>query len=201
MLSSQRLWPSECSRCVGLSSAPMRTSRIGHRSHLRQPGQDFDTQADPQSTRSASLPGTCWPLGGAAAAWTTARHFTPISRSTRRPARRLHGQVNGSWERGTTPLPAFASYKPNLPIAATCAAMATGGPGGGLLFGFTVVRNAVSTVVVARISSLILPIPEMRAHEMADLNAPPRSRYPKVTSAWSGGISLRRSASRIGDSL
>jgi len=49
--------------------------------------------------------------------------------------------------------------------------MATGGPGGGLLFGFTVVRNAVSTVVVARISSLILPIPEMRAHEMADLNA------------------------------
>jgi hypothetical protein len=32
--------------------------------------------------------------------------------------------------------------------------------GGGILFGLTVVRNAVSTVVVARTSTPILPIPK-----------------------------------------
>jgi hypothetical protein len=32
--------------------------------------------------------------------------------------------------------------------------------GGGILFGLTVVRNAVSTVVVVRTSTPILPIPK-----------------------------------------
>jgi len=61
--------------------------------------------------------------------------------------------------------------------------MATGGPGGGIVFGLTVVRNAVSTVVVARTSTSILPIREMRAHRDGRSQHPPWSRYPTVTSA------------------
>jgi hypothetical protein len=35
--------------------------------------------------------------GGVVGSWTAAaRHFTPISRPTRRSARKLHGQVNES---------------------------------------------------------------------------------------------------------
>src|SRR5262249_28095890 len=34
MLSSHRLWPSVCSRCAGLSSASMRTSRIRRGCHV-----------------------------------------------------------------------------------------------------------------------------------------------------------------------
>jgi hypothetical protein len=157
----------------------MRTSRIGHRSRLRQPGQGFDTQADPQSTRSASLPGTCWPSGGAAAAAPDNRPplhaHQPVHAQAGQDAARAGKRIVGERHNSS---PRLRQLQPNLPIAATCAAMATGGPGGGLLFGFTVVRNAVSTVVVARISSLILPIPEMRAHRDGRSQRPPRSRYP-----------------------
>src|SRR5215469_15070921 len=38
MLSSHRLWPSECSRCAGLSSAPMPITSAERRSHPRQVG-------------------------------------------------------------------------------------------------------------------------------------------------------------------
>ena len=103
---------------------------------------------------------------------------------TRRPPlhadQPAHAQVGqeAAWagkrivKRGATPLPAFVSCKPNLPIAATCAAMATGGPGGGILFGLSVVRNAVSTVVVARTSTPILPIRENEGTQRWQISTP-----------------------------
>jgi hypothetical protein len=61
--------------------------------------------------------------------------------------------------------------------------MAAGGPGGGILFGLSVVRNAVSTVVVARTSTPILPIRENEGTEMADLNTHHDPGIQGVTSA------------------
>jgi hypothetical protein len=54
-------------------------------------------------------------------------------------------------------LSSIRQLQPHLPIAPACAAVTTGG---GILFGLTVVRNAVSTIVVSRTSTPILPNPK-----------------------------------------